>query len=99
MWMEETQGKRIISSVLKKQLATNAEVIASACPFCMTMMSDGVKDKEAGDHVKVKDIAEIFWRQYDNGRTQNKGNDASIEDFLNSIEDEKNEADSFELLN
>ncbi|HET9136053.1 MAG TPA: (Fe-S)-binding protein [Candidatus Kapabacteria bacterium] len=59
MWMEETQGKRINIERTEEALATDAQVIASACPYCMTMMSDGVKAKEAGDHVKVKDIAEI----------------------------------------
>jgi Fe-S oxidoreductase len=60
MWMEETQGKRINIERTEEALATEANVIASACPYCMTMMSDGVKAKEAADHVKVRDIAEIL---------------------------------------
>ncbi len=59
MWMEETQGKRINIERTEEAIATGSETIASACPFCMTMLSDGVKTKEAGDHVRVRDIAEI----------------------------------------
>ena len=59
MWMEETEGKRINIERTEEALSTGSSVVASACPFCMTMLSDGVKAKEAGDTVKVKDIAEI----------------------------------------
>lgn len=41
-------------------LSTKADTIAVACPFCMTMMSDGVKNKEKEDSVKVKDLAELI---------------------------------------
>ena len=60
MWMEETQGKRVNIDRVEEALATEATTIASACPFCMTMMTDGVKTKDQADHVHVKDIAEIL---------------------------------------
>ncbi len=60
MWMEETQGKRINIERTEEALATEATTIASACPFCMTMMTDGVKTKEQADNVRVRDIAEIL---------------------------------------
>ncbi len=59
MWMEEKEGKRINIERTEEALATGAEVVASACPYCMTMLSDGVKAKGASDNVKVKDIAEL----------------------------------------
>ena len=59
MWMEETQGKRINIERTEEALATDATTIASACPFCMTMMTDGVKAKHQIDNVRVRDIAEI----------------------------------------
>jgi Fe-S oxidoreductase len=59
MWMEEYEGKRVNIERTEEALATQPDVIGTGCPFCMTMMSDGVKAKEAGDHVKVKDIAEL----------------------------------------
>jgi Fe-S oxidoreductase len=57
MWMEETQGKRINVERTEELLSTGADMIASACPFCLTMLSDGVKVK-ASD-VPVMDIAEV----------------------------------------
>jgi Fe-S oxidoreductase len=44
----------------EEALSTGATTIAVACPFCMTMMSDGVKNKEQEANVKVKDIAELI---------------------------------------
>jgi Fe-S oxidoreductase len=60
MWMEETIGKRINVTRTEQALDTKAGIIAASCPFCMTMMSDGLKDKEMQDKVKVLDIAELM---------------------------------------
>jgi Fe-S oxidoreductase len=65
MWMEETIGKRINIERSEEAIATGASTVASACPFCMTMMSDGVKAKEASEKVQVKDIAEILLEAVD----------------------------------
>jgi Fe-S oxidoreductase len=59
MFLEETEGTRINENRTKEALATGADIIASACPFCMTMMTDGVKTFEKSEEVSVKDIAEI----------------------------------------
>lgn len=70
MWMEERHGKRINIERTEEALSTGASTIASACPFCMTMMSDGVKSclsdtvaqaTEESEKARVKDIAEILW--------------------------------------
>ncbi|MBZ0200714.1 MAG: (Fe-S)-binding protein, partial [Ignavibacteriaceae bacterium] len=61
MFLEDVEGGRINEERTKEALATNADTIASACPFCMTMMTDGVKHYEKQDEVKVKDIAEIIF--------------------------------------
>lgn len=60
MWMEETSGKRVNVARTEQALLTNPTVISSACPFCLTMMEDGTKMKEAEDRVKARDIAEIL---------------------------------------
>ena len=60
MWMEEHIGKRINETRTEQALETNATTVATACPFCMTMITDGVKSKEKVDTVMVKDIAEIM---------------------------------------
>ncbi|MEX0602441.1 MAG: (Fe-S)-binding protein [Bacteroidota bacterium] len=61
MWMEEHEGKRVNIERTEEALALNPDVIGTACPFCMTMMTDGVKAKEAAEQVQVKDIAEILY--------------------------------------
>ncbi len=60
MWMEEKIGKRINITRTEQALETQAGIIASSCPFCMTMMNDGVKAKEMQEKVKVMDIAELM---------------------------------------
>jgi Fe-S oxidoreductase len=60
MWMEEKIGKRINIARTEQALATNASIVAASCPFCMTMITDGVKSKEMQDKVKVMDIAELM---------------------------------------
>ena len=59
MWMEETLGRRINAERTAEALRTGAQMIAVACPFCLTMLDDGVKDAGA-DQVAVRDIAEII---------------------------------------
>lgn len=59
MFLEEKEGKRINIERTEEALSLNVDTIATACPFCMTMLSDGVKAKDAIEQVKVKDIAEI----------------------------------------
>ncbi len=61
MFKEPENGKKDINvERTEEALATGATTIAVACPFCMTMMSDGVKNKEREADVKVKDLAELI---------------------------------------
>jgi len=60
MFLEETEGERINNIRTKEALDTGADTIASACPFCMTMFNDGVKEFDKTEEVEVKDIAEIL---------------------------------------
>lgn len=72
MFMEETIGKRINVERTEEALGAlgcggssaeapkGAKVIAAACPFCSTMLTDGLKTKEKQDVVVVKDLAEIL---------------------------------------
>ncbi len=60
MWMEETIGKRINVTRSEQALETKATTVATSCPFCITMISDGMKSKDMFDKVQVRDIAEIL---------------------------------------
>lgn len=61
MFKEEEKGKtRINLERTKEALETNATIVASACPFCSTMLTDGIKVNEKEDKVRVLDIAEII---------------------------------------
>lgn len=60
MFKDAEPGKKEVNvERTEEALQTGAEVIASACPFCMTMLSDGVKNKEKEGAVKVMDLAEL----------------------------------------
>jgi Fe-S oxidoreductase len=59
MWMEELIGTRINLNRVEEAMRENPATICVACPYCMTMFEDGLKDKQAADRVQVKDIAEI----------------------------------------
>ncbi len=61
MFKEPEPGKKDINiERTEDALQTGASTIAVACPFCMTMMSDGVKNKEKEAEIKVKDLAELI---------------------------------------
>jgi Fe-S oxidoreductase len=61
MFKEEEKGtNRVNFERTREALDTGANLIASACPFCNTMLSDGVKHEEKEDQVKVLDIAEMI---------------------------------------
>ena len=62
MWMEETIGKRVNMDRTEEALNTGADVISTACPFCMIMLDDAVKANGRGDDVAVLDIAQVVER-------------------------------------
>ena len=60
MWFEEAPSQRV--SILRSQeaLAVGARTVATACPFCLNMMTDGMAGTEGGENVKVLDVAELL---------------------------------------
>ncbi|MDO8994165.1 MAG: (Fe-S)-binding protein [Daejeonella sp.] len=63
MFKEPEKGKKDINiERIDEALALNPNIVASSCPFCMTMLSDGVKNYNKEQEVKVLDIAEITAR-------------------------------------
>jgi Fe-S oxidoreductase len=62
MWMEERIGRRINVDRVEEALSTGARTIAVGCPFCSTMLNDGVNGKGAADQVEVVDVATVLLR-------------------------------------
>ncbi|MEO8570288.1 MAG: (Fe-S)-binding protein [Chloroflexota bacterium] len=60
MWMEETRGTRINEERTRQVLETGAETVATSCPFCMVMMSDGLAAAPGGTAVNAMDISEVL---------------------------------------
>ena len=62
MWMEESRGTRINASRTDQALATGASAVATECPFCMTMLKDGLEAAEGNvaGAVRAIDIAELL---------------------------------------
>jgi Fe-S oxidoreductase len=60
MWMEETRGTRINEERTRQVLETGASTVATACPFCMVMMTDGLAAADGGSAVRAMDISEVL---------------------------------------
>ena len=62
LWMEETRGTRINAERTRQALATGAQTVATGCPFCMTMLRDGLADAAGGasGSVNAMDVAELL---------------------------------------
>ncbi|BDX34702.1 Fe-S oxidoreductase [Mycobacterium antarcticum] len=69
MWMEEHIGKRVNHERAEEALNTNASKIATGCPFCRVMMTDGVGDRaeEMGKEAEVLDVAQLLLASLDKG--------------------------------
>ena len=63
MFMEETRGERINENRAKEAIETGAKTIGVSCPFCMTMMTDGVKSLGKDEAVQVLELTEILARR------------------------------------
>jgi len=59
MFMEESLGRRINHLRIEEAMASGAQEVATACPFCLTMLEDGVKEKGLDGQLAVMDIAEV----------------------------------------
>ncbi|HLS07316.1 MAG TPA: (Fe-S)-binding protein [Bacillota bacterium] len=60
MWTEETVGTRVNIARTEQAMAVKPSMISSACPFCLTMLSDGTKAKEVDQDIGTMDVAEIL---------------------------------------
>ncbi len=59
MWLEEKIGQRINQNRVDEAAATGAKTVATSCPFCLTMIKDGIAETGRDDQLAARDIAEI----------------------------------------
>ncbi len=65
LWMEKMKGERLSDLRIEEALATGATVLATACPYCITMFEDSVRTLNAEDKIKIKDVAELLLESLD----------------------------------
>jgi Fe-S oxidoreductase len=59
MWMEETLGKRVNLERTDEALTTGADVVSTACPYCLIMLDDAVKARQREEEVRVLDLSQL----------------------------------------
>lgn len=60
MWQEEREGTRVNVARTQQALAVSPTMIGSACPYCLTMLSDGTKQQEVEEQIQTLDVVEIL---------------------------------------
>jgi len=74
MWFDESPAQRVSYLRAQEALATGARALATACPFCLNMMTDGMAGTQGWEKVKVVDIAELLLSR----RTPNSTGEGSV---------------------
>jgi len=59
MWMEEEPDKRVSERRVDEIIKTQVDLVATACPYCLTMFEDAMKAKEVEESLKAKDLSEL----------------------------------------
>ena len=78
LWLEEQRAGRRINEMRTEQvIETKAQIVATACPYCLQMFEDGIKAKAAEESLKARDIAELvaesaIYRPYSTKNTSSK---------------------------
>jgi Fe-S oxidoreductase len=63
MWLEVDANTRINHRRLTDAVDVQADVVATACPYCLLMFDDAIRSKGVGEQIKVMDIAEVLETQ------------------------------------
>jgi Fe-S oxidoreductase len=61
-FVDEPPNQRVNQERARQVLATGADVVAVGCPFCMTMLEDGINATKGDREVRVMDVAELLWQ-------------------------------------
>jgi Fe-S oxidoreductase len=60
MWLETDPNTRINHQRLQDVIDAKADVVATACPYCLIMFDDAIRSKGLSDDIRVMDIAEVL---------------------------------------
>ena len=60
VWMEEEPDKRVSERRVEKIMQTGADLVTTACPYCLTMFEDALKAKGAEESIKAMDLSELI---------------------------------------
>ena len=67
MWLEENIGKRVNMERTEEALGTGADVVSTACPYCMIMLDDAVRAHDKQDDVRVLDLSQLVEESLNGG--------------------------------
>ena len=67
MWLEENIGKRVNMERTEEALGTGADVVSTACPYCMIMLDDAVRAFDKQDDVRVLDLSQLVEESLNGG--------------------------------
>lgn len=59
MWMEEEPDKRVNTRRVQEIIEAKVDLVATACPYCLTMLEDGLKAEEAEESIEAMDLSEL----------------------------------------
>lgn len=74
MWMEEKTGTRVNHNRVDEIIASGVDTVATACPFCTIMLTDGVNDRAVSEKVQVLNVSELVARSMKRKRELEAGN-------------------------
>ena len=65
LWMEKMKGERLSDLRIEEAMATGAQVLATACPYCITMFEDSARTLNVDEQIKIKDVTELMLESLD----------------------------------
>ncbi len=80
MWMEEEPEKRVNTRRTEQIIETKADLVATACPYCLSMFEDGIKTKEMEESLQARDLSELVLQVMEkDAKNQPKDTDKAAE--------------------
>ncbi len=65
LWMEKLKGERLSDLRIEEAMATGATILATSCPYCITMFEDSSRTLNVDEQLKIKDVTELFLESLD----------------------------------